>query len=196
MLSRIALCLILAALSLAAAAAPESYTFDPHHTFCHFAVSHGGFSMMWGRFDKTSGKITIDRAAKTGSLDVTVQTASISTGDSERGSRPRSRDEHLRSADFLNVTEFPTMSYKAGKFSFNGEILAAVEGQLTLIGVTRPLVLKVDYWKCGQHPVSKKEMCGGNASGQFKRSDFGMNFLQTMVGDDYRIFIEFEAYKD
>jgi len=195
-MSRISACLIAMALPLAAAAAPESYTFDPVHTICHFAVSHLGYSTLWGRFDKSGGKITIDRAAKSGVLEITVQTASVSTGDSDRGSRPRSRDEHLRSSDFLNVAEFPTMTYKSRTLRFNGENLASVEGELTLIGVTRPLTLTVDAWKCGPHPVSKKEMCGGNASGHLKRSDYGMKFLQTNVGDDYRIFVGFEAYRD
>ena len=193
---RIAAYLFVVVLPLNATAAPESYTFDPYHTFCHFSVSHGGFSTLWGRFDKTGGRITIDRAAKSGTLEVTIRTDSVNTGDSERGTRPRSRDEHLRSADFLNVAEFPTMTYKASKFTFSGDHLTTVDGQLTLIGVTRPLTLTVEAWKCGPHPVSRKEMCGGNARGQIKRSDFGMNFLPTMVGDDYKIFIEFEAFKD
>jgi polyisoprenoid-binding protein YceI len=188
--------LFVVALPLTATAAPESYTFDPYHTFCHFAVSHGGFSTLWGRFDKASGRITIDRAAKSGALEITIRTDSVNTGDSERGSRARSRDEHLRSADFLNVAEFPTMTYKANRVTFSGDNLRTVEGQLTLIGVTRPLTLTVEAWKCGPHPVTRKELCGGNAAGQIKRSDFGMNFLPTMVGDDYKIFIEFEAYKD
>lgn len=195
-MQRISACLIFMALPLAADAAPESYTFDPYHTFCHFAVSHLGFSTLWGRFDKTAGKITIDRAAKSGSLELTVQTASVNTGDSERAGRPRTRDEHLRSSDFLDVAEFPTMTYKARTLRFNGENLGTVEGELTLVGVTRPFTLTLDSWKCGQHPVSKKEMCGGNASGQLKRSDYGMKFVKTLAGDDYRIFIEFEAYKD
>ena len=196
MLSRIALCLILAALSLAAPAAPESYTLDPYHTFSHFAVDHGGISTLWGRFDKTAGKITIDRAAKSGTLVVTVQAASVSTGDSERAGRSRSRDEHLRSADFLNVIEFPTITYRANAFQFSGEKMVQVQGLLTLLGVTRPLTLTVDAWKCGPHPVSAREMCGGNASSQLKRTDYGMKFLQTMVGDEFKIFVQFEAYKD
>lgn len=193
---RILACLIVMALPFAARAAPDSYTFDPYHTFCHFSVSHLGYSTLWGRFDKTGGKITIDRAAKSGSLEVIVQTASVSTGDSERGARPRSRDEHLRSADFLNVVEFPTMTFKANRLRFDGENLAAVDGELTLVGVTRPLTLSVDAWKCGRHPVNKREICGGNASGQLKRSDYGMKYNLGLAGDDYRILIEFEAYRD
>jgi polyisoprenoid-binding protein YceI len=86
------------ALPFAAGAAPESYTLDPYHTYPYFMVSHFGVGNMMGRFDKTSGKFTIDAAAKTGTVDLAVETASLTTGDNERGSRPRARDEHLRTA--------------------------------------------------------------------------------------------------
>ncbi|HYN11688.1 MAG TPA: YceI family protein, partial [Burkholderiales bacterium] len=98
------------ALPLAAAAAPESYTIDPYHTYPYFQVSHFGVGNMMGRFDKTTGKFTLDAAARSGSVDLAVETASLTTGDNERGSRPRARDEHLRTADFFNVQEFPRMT--------------------------------------------------------------------------------------
>ena len=100
-MSKLTVCLIAAALPLAAMAAPESYTMDPYHTFPHFEVNHFRYSNIRGRFDKSVGKFTIDRAARTGSLEITVQTATVTTGDNERGGRPRTRDEHLRTADFL-----------------------------------------------------------------------------------------------
>src|SRR5499433_2495395 len=94
--------LILSALPLAATAAPETYTIDPYHTFPNFTVDHLGVSTVYGRFNKSSGKLTIDRAAKTGSVELAVDTSSVDTGDQDKGSRARSRDEHLRSADFFN----------------------------------------------------------------------------------------------
>lgn len=183
-------------LPLAAAAAPESYTLDPYHTFPHFEVEHLGMSKMRGRFDKTSGKFTIDHAARIGSLELAVQTASITTGDNDRGSRPRARDEHLRSPDFFNTAEFPTMSYKTTKVSFKGDAPDTIEGQLTLIGVTRPLTLHVENFRCAPHPASKKAMCGGNAAGTLKRSDFGMKYGIPAVGDELKLWLEFEGYKD
>ena len=99
-------------LPLSVAAAPESFTIDPIHSFPHFAVGHLGMAQIYGRFDKTSGKVTLDTAAKLGTVDIAIETASINTGDNERGSRTRSRDEHLRSPDFFNVQEFPRMTYK------------------------------------------------------------------------------------
>lgn len=184
------------ALPLTAASAPESYTLDPVHTFAHFAVDHLGVATLWGRFDKSSGKFTIDRAAKTGSLEVTVETASVSTGDADKGSRPRSRDEHLRNADFFNTAEFPRMTFKADNVKFDGDSPAEVAGELTLLGVTRPLTLKIERWVCRDHPFRKKPMCGGNASGALKRTEFGMKYGVPALGDEIRLYIGFEAYKD
>lgn len=191
--------LTVAALAVAlplAAAAQESYTFDPFHTYVNFGVDHLGFSTMYGRFDKTAGKATLDRAGRKGTFDLTVETASLNTGDNEKAGRPRSRDEHLRSADFFNVAEFPRMTYKGTAIKFSGDNPAEIEGQATLLGVTKPLALKIERWKCGPHPFSKKELCGGNATGKLKRSDFGMKYGLPAVGDEITLMIEFEAYKD
>ena len=195
-MTRITLGALALALPLAAAAAPESYTLDPYHTYPHFAVDHFGVSLMWGRFDKSSGKFTIDRAAKKGTLDLTVETASLSTGDNDKGARPRSRDEHLRGADFFNVAEFPRMTFKAGDVKFSGDSPTEVSGELTLLGVTKPLTLKIERWVCKDHPFSKKPMCGGNASGSLKRTDFGMKYGVPAVGDEIRLYVEFEGLKD
>lgn len=189
-------CLILAALPLAAAAAPENYTLDPYHTYPNFMVEHWGLSMMFGRFDKTTGKFSLDRAAKTGSVELTIETASISTGDNERGGRPRSRDEHLRQADFFNVAEFPRMTFRSTKVNFDGDLPSSVEGNLTLLGVSKPLTLSFERFKCGQNPFSKKDRCGGNAVGKIKRSDFGMRTAIPAVGDEIMLNIEFEGDKD
>lgn len=185
-------------LPLAAAAAPESYTIDSYHTFPYFSVNHLGYANMMGRFDKTSGKIVIDTSAKTGTVELAVETASVNTGDNERGPRPRSRDEHLRSADFFNSTEFPRMTFKGSASKWSGDAPTAVEGQLTLLGVTKPLALTVENWKCGPDPrtAGKRQMCAANAGGQLKRSDFGMNFGLKFVGDEIKIFFLVEAIKD
>ncbi len=196
-MSRLALPLLALVLPLTAIAAPETYTLDPFHTFANFSIDHLGFSTMYGRFDKSSGKFILDKAAKTGSLELTVETASINAADNEKGSRQRSRDDHLRSPDFFNVAEYPRMTYKSTGVKFNGDNLATVEGNLTLLGVTKPVVLQMDRWKCGPNPFNKKEMCGGNASGALKRSDFGMKFgLPVAVGDEVKLMIGFEAYKE
>ncbi len=184
------------ALPLAATAAPETFTIDPYHTYPNFTVDHLGVSTMYGMFTKSTGKVTLDRAAKTGSLEIVVDTASITTGDSEKGSRARSRDEHLKSADFFNVAEFPKATYKGTKITFNGDNPGAIEGDLTLLGVTKPVRLTVDRFKCNPASANSKERCGGNASGKFKRSDFGMKFGVPNVGDEITLLVSFEALKD
>jgi polyisoprenoid-binding protein YceI len=194
MIKRFALAALAAALPLYAAAT-EHYVLDPTHTYPSFSVEHWGLSMMHGRFDKSSGKFSLDRAAKTGSTELTIDTASITTGDNVKGNRPQSRDDHLRSGDFFNVKEFPTMTFKSTKVVFAGEAPSAVEGQLTLLGVTRPLTLQFDRFKCGTNPFSKKDRCGGNATGKFKRSDFGMKYALGGVGDEITLNIEFEGDK-
>ena len=185
----------LAALPLLASAAVESYTVDPTHTYPSFAVEHWGLSMMHGRFDKTSGKFAFDRAAKTGSTELVIDTASLTTGDNAKGSSP-SRDEHLRSADFFNTKEFPTMTFKSTKVNFGAELPASVEGNLTLLGITKPVTLTFERFKCGQNPFTKKDRCGGNAVGKFKRSDFGMKYALPAVGDEITLNIEFEGDKN
>lgn len=195
MLNRLALAALLAA-PAAALAAPEAYTIDPYHTYPNFTVDHLGVSTMYGRFDRSSGKVTLDRAAKSGAIDITIEAASINTGDGDKGSRPRSRDEHLRHADFFNTAEFPRITYKSTKLVFGGDNPTAIEGVLTLLGVTRPVNLTIERFKCNPAQGNNKERCGGNASGRFKRSDFGMKFALPNVGDDIGLMIEFEAVKD
>ena len=186
----------LLALPLAANANPESYTLDPYHTFPHFEVDHLGVSTMRGSFHKSSGKFVLDHAAKSGSVEISVETASIDTGDGDKGGRPRTRDEHLRSADFFNVAEFPRMTFKSTGVKFAGDNPAEIAGQLTLLGVTKPITLKVERWICKDNPMSKKPMCGGNASATLKRSDFGMKYGIPAIGDDLKLFFEFEGYRD
>jgi polyisoprenoid-binding protein YceI len=198
-MTKLAIGLVAAALPFAAAAETESYTIDPYHTVPYFEVDHLGFATMRGRFDRATGKLTIDRAAKTGSIEIAIPTATVNSGDTDRGSRPRTRDEHLKNADFFNVSEFPTMSYKSTKVVFNGENPATVEGNLTLLGVTKPLTLVVERWKCGpdMRTQGKRYQCGGNASGTFKRSEFGMKYgLPAAIGDDVKLWMSFYGFKD
>ena len=188
--------LALATLTFAVQAAPESYTVDPYHTYPNFTVEHWGLSMMHGRFDKSTGKFSFDRATKSGSVELVIESASISTGDNVKGNRPRARDEHLRAADFFNSAEFPTLTFKSTKVVFGGELPAGVEGNLTLLGVTRPVALSFERFKCGKNPFNQKDRCGGNAVGKFKRSDFGMKTALPAVGDEITLNIEFEGDRD
>jgi polyisoprenoid-binding protein YceI len=190
--------LIAAIVPLAATAAPESFTVDPYHSIPYFEVVHLNTSVIRGRFEKMTGKMTLDTAAKAGAIEISIPTATVSTGDSDKGDRPRSRDEHLKSPDFFNVAEFPTMTYKGKATQFSGDHPAAIEGELTLLGVTKPVTLTVERWNCGPDPRSqgKRYFCGGNATGSFKRSDFGMKFIVGPVSDEVRLWMSLEAFRN
>jgi len=187
---------LIAVAPIAAAAAPETFTLDPYHSFANFTFDHLGLSTVYGRFQKTSGKFTLDRAAKTGSVEVGMDANSVDTGDAERGSRPRSRNEMLRSADYFNAAEFPQITFKSTRVAFSGDAPSGVEGNLTLLGVTRPVTLKLERFKCITNPVNKKERCGGNASATIRRSDFGMKTALNFASDEIPLMIGFEGDKD
>jgi len=187
---------LLALLPCYAVAAPESYTIDPYHTFPNFTVDHLGIATMFGRFDKTSGKATLDKAGKAASIELAIEAASVTTGDSDKGTRARSRDDHLRSADFFNAAEFPRLTFKSTNVTFSGDNPAMIEGNLSLLGVTKPMTLTVERFKCNPATANAKERCGGNAVGKFKRSDFGMKFGIPNISDEVSLNIMFEALKD
>ena len=176
------------ALPLSALAA-DSYTIDSPHTFPNFTINHLGFSTMHGRFDKTSGTVTLDRAKQSGSVDIAIETASVSTGYSKR-------DDHLKSPDFFNAAEFPNITYKSTAMHFNGDKPASVDGNLTISGVTKPVTLKIDEFNCGTNPMNKKDECGAAASAQIKRSDFGVKYGLPNIGDDVKLEFEIEAVKN
>lgn len=184
--------LTLAALPLSGYAAPESYTIDPLHTYANFTIDHLGFSTLHGRFGKTAGKLTIDREKGTGSVEVTIDAASIDTGFIKR-------DDHLRSPDFLNVVEFPEITYKSTKVTIKPDKTGVVEGNLTLAGVTKPVRLDVKRMNCAINPMDPKKekfVCGIDATTKIKRSDFGVKFALPAVGDEMNIALEVEAIRN
>lgn len=171
------------------AIAADSYTLDSAHTYPHFSISHLGFSTMQGRFDRTSGNVSLDRAAKTGTVDITIDATSISTGFAKR-------DEHLRGPDFFNSAEFPEITYNSKTMHFDGDTPTSVDGNLTILGVSKPVTLKISNFKCGVHPMNKKDICGAAASAAIKRSDFGVNYGLPAIGDDVQLVFEVEAVKN
>jgi polyisoprenoid-binding protein YceI len=188
----------LLAAPLAAVAQVENYVIDPYHTVPYFDIDHLGFATMRGRFDRATGKFSIDRAAKSGSVELEIPTATVNSGDTDKGQRPRTRDEHLKNADFFNVQEFPTITFKSTKVVFKGDDPVAIEGNMTMLGVTQPLRLNLERWKCGSdmRTQGKRYQCGGNASGSFKRSDFGMKFgLPTAIGDEVKLWMSFYGFR-
>jgi polyisoprenoid-binding protein YceI len=192
MFRRLAAAALASALALVAgfAQADETYTIDPVHSQPMFEVQHIGFSVQRGAFSKGTGKITLDRAAKKGTIDVTIDTTSVRTID------PR-LDTHVKSEDFFNVAKYPTMTFKSSNLVFDGDRVVGAEGELTMIGVTKPVSLKVANFVCGEHPSNKKAMCGAEASATIKRSEWGMKYgAPRFVSDEVRLILPIEAYRD
>ena len=182
----------LLALPATAALADESYTIDPVHSQPRYEIQHmGGLSTQAGYFTKLSGKVTLDRAAKKGTIDVTIDTTSIRTHDASR------LDAIIKGDQYFNVEKYPTMTFKSANLQFDGDKLIAADGELTMIGATKPVTLKVINFTCGENPFSKKPMCAGEATATIKRSEWGMKAgIPKSSSDDVRIIIPIEAYRD
>ena len=182
---------VLAAAVLAAspALAADSYSFDKAHTTVLFQVRHI-VTNVTGKFKDFEGQIQVDKANPAAStVDFTIQAASIDTNEPKR-------DEHLRSADFFNVAEFPTMTYKSTNVVFAGDTPTVVQGELTLLGVTKPVAITVERFRCNPATATAKERCGGSATAKIKRSDFGMKRGIPSIGDDVALSFGFEGDKD
>lgn len=172
-----------------AAAAPEGFTLDSRHTFPTFQVNHLGVSMQFGRFNKTTGRIVVDREARSGTADITIDAGSIDMGIEKW-------DEAMRGEDWFNVAQFPTLVFKAPRLLFDGDKVVGAEGDFTLLGVTRPLSVKLNGFNCIAHPLNKKTVCGGTATATIKRSEFGLTKGLPGIGDEVTLTIPVEAFKD
>jgi polyisoprenoid-binding protein YceI len=171
------------------ASASESYSLDVRHTFPSFEVNHLGFSIQRGRFNKTTGKIMIDPAARKGSAEITIDAASVDTGLDKL-------EAHLRGEDFFDVARFPTITFKGDQFAFEGDKVKSVSGNLTMRGVTKPVTLTAAYFNCADHPMAKKKACGGDFTTTVKRTDFGMKYAVPAVADEVTLRIQVEAFRD
>jgi polyisoprenoid-binding protein YceI len=185
-MKRIALFAALAAASIAAHAAPVTYTIDNSHTYPHFTYNHLGFSNQTHKFDKTSGTVVLDRQAKTGSVDVTIDATSVNTGYALF-------NEHIQAADYFDTAKHPTITFKSTKMTFKGDQPVSVAGDLTIKGVTQPVTLTITHFKCQPHPMLKVDACGANATTQVKRSAFNMGKNVPYVGDEVTLTLSIEA---
>ena len=177
---------LFAALAGSAIAAPVSYDVDSTHTFPRFSYSHFGYSTQLSSFKNTSGKVVFDAEAKTGSVDITIDMKSVNTGfDDFNG--------HLQGEDFLDTAKFPTATFKSTKVVFEGDKPKAIEGNLTIKGVTKPVTLTVTSFQSMPHPMMKKPALGANAFTVIKRSEFNAGKYAPYVGDEVRIDVAIEA---
>ena len=180
-----------AALSAGAALAiPATYNLDPSHTYPSFVTDHmGGVSKWRGKFTKSGGTVVLDRAAKTGTLDVKIDPASIDFGHAKL-------NEHVKSAEMFDVTKYPEITYKGKFIKFDGDTPKEVEGELTMHGITKPVKLKIEDFLCKPHPMLKREVCGAEAEGKFNRDEFGIDYgKQYGFKQEVKLHIQVEGIK-
>mgnify|MGYP003455485968 CR=1 FL=1 len=184
---------IIAALATAGVAsiafAADTYTIDPGHTYPSFEADHNGISILRGKFNKTTGSVTLDRAAKNGSMNIVIDIDSLDFGHDKLNG-------HAKSADMFDVAKFPTATYVGKSIKFNGDTPASVDGELTVHGVTKPLTLTINKFKCIQNAMLKREVCGADASAEFKRTDFGIDYaIARGFAPEVKLLIQVEAVK-
>lgn len=179
---------LVSGLATPALAEPATYAIDPTHTFARFSYSHFGLSTQLSRFDKTSGTVVLDPVAKTASVDIVIDTTSVDTGYA-------TFNEHIQAADFLDTAQFPTATFKSTKVDFEGDRPAAIHGDLTIKGVTRPVTLTVTSFTSMPHPMLKKDAIGADATTVIKRSEFNAGKYAPNVGDEVTITVALEAIR-
>lgn len=184
-----ALLSLMAVCTATPAFAADSYTIDPSHTYPSFEADHMGISVWRGKFDKSSGAVTLDRAGKTGTVDITIDMSSVDFGHAKL-------NEHVKGDQVFDVQKFPTAVYKGTSIKFDGDKPVAVNGELTLHGVTKPLQLTINKFTCIQHPMLKREVCGADAAASFNRTDFGINFGVPPFAPEVKLAIQVEAIKN
>jgi len=188
-MKRLALLTALLAVAATVQAAPETFIIDNSHTYPRFTYTHLGFSRQTQQFDKTSGKVVLDFADKTGSVDVTIDATSVHTGTALF-------NEHIQGEDYFYTAKYPTITFKSSKMSFNGDEPVSLAGNLTIKGVTQPVMLAITHFKCMPHPMLKVQACGANATATVKRSDFNMGKGVPFVGDEMSLTLVIEATKE
>jgi polyisoprenoid-binding protein YceI len=178
--------------SFEAGAAAEHYTIDPNHTYPSFEAPHiGGISFWRGKFDRSSGTVTLDRAARTGSVNIVIDATSVDFGHEKM-------NIHAKGPDLFDVEKYPTATYQSSSIDFDGDTPVGVHGTLTLHGVTKPVFLQIASFKCIIHPMLKREVCGADAKAEIDRTDFGMGFGvgQGIPSGKVTLAIQVEAFKD
>ena len=180
---------IAASLSASALAAPETFVIDANHTFPSYSYSHFGYTVQTGRFNRTTGKVVMDRAAKSGAVDVSIDMKSVDTGSALL-------NEHIQGEDFFDTQKHPTASFKSTSVKFEGDKPVAVEGNLTIKGISKPVTLKITGFQAMPHPMMKKDAIGANATTTVKRSEFAAGKYAPYVSDEVTINIAIEAVKE
>jgi len=188
-ISRLITTLALSAAVVAPAyAAPVSYGVEANHTFPRFSYTHLGFTTQQSRFDKTTGTVVYDKEGRAGSVDITIDTRSVSTGSALF-------NQHIQAEDFLDTANHPSVTFKSTKVNFDGDKPVSIEGDLTMKGITKRVTLTVTRFLAAPHPIQKKDTIGADAYTIVKRTDFNMGKYAPAVSDEVRIDIAIEALK-
>lgn len=169
-------------------AAPATYGVEPNHTFPRFSYTHLGFTTQQSRFDKTTGTVVYDKEGRAGSVDITIDTRSVSTGSALF-------NQHIQAEDFLDTAKYPNVTFKSTKINFDGDKPVSIEGDLTMKGITKRVTLTVTRFLAAPHPIQKKDTIGADAYTIVKRTDFNMGKYAPAVSDEVRIDIAIEALK-
>lgn len=169
-------------------AAPATYGVEPNHTFPRFSYTHLGFTTQQSRFDKTTGTVVYDKEGRAGSVDITIDTRSVSTGSALF-------NQHIQAEDFLDTAKYPNVTFKSTKVNFDGDKPVSIEGDLTMKGITKRVTLTVTRFLAAPHPIQKKDTIGADAYTIVKRTDFNMGKYAPAVSDEVRIDIAIEALK-
>jgi len=187
---RAVLALLLTSVAGLAIAAPVKYTVDPSHTYPSFEADHmGGLSTWRGKFNATSGTVTLDKEAQAGTIDIKIDTASIDFGNDKL-------NKHATGAEIFDAEKFPVTSYTGKLAGFKNGAPTEVDGTLELHGVSKPVKLKIDKFLCKINPMSKKEVCGANATAKINREDFGVSYGKAYgFSMDTTLAIQVEAVK-
>ncbi len=167
----------------------DTYTIHSSHTYPSFRTPHLGISWWTAKFTNTTGKVTLDPANGTGTLDVVVDAASIDFGHGQL-------NEQVKKEEYFNVAQYPQITYK-GNIRYEGTSPASIDGELTLIGKTLPVPMKINSFKCVVHPMYKRDICGADVEGVFNRRDFGMvSGARDEAAGVVKLLIQVEALKD
>jgi polyisoprenoid-binding protein YceI len=178
------------AMASGAIAAPAKYDIDPGHTYPSFEADHmGGLSVFRGKFNASSGSITLDKEAQSGTVDIKVDMTSLDFGHEKLNG-------HAKGAEMFDVEKFPTATYSGKLVNFKNGAPTEVDGTLELHGVKKPVKLTINKFLCKPHPMLKKEVCGADASGTINRDDFGVGYGKQMGFDmNVKLLIQVEARK-
>lgn len=172
-------------------ATPANYTLDPNHTYPSFEADHmGGVSVWRGKINKNSGTVMLDREEGFGIVNVDIDLSSIDFGQEQL-------NQWAHGKEFFDLAKYPNASYKGKLTSFVKGVPTEAKGELTLHGVTKPLNLKINSFKCIPHPMLKRELCGADAFAVFQRDQYGLTAGKDWgFNMDVTLRIQVEAIKN